>query len=75
MTLQGKVINGAVVLDQLLAVADGTPVEVIVREKANLEGESEPTLSWLLEFAGCIPDLPPDFAEQHDHYIHGTPKR
>jgi hypothetical protein len=20
-------------------------------------------------------DLPPDFAEQHDHYAHGAPKR
>jgi hypothetical protein len=29
----------------------------------------------LLKHAGCLTDLPADMAEQHDHYIHGTPKR
>ena len=29
----------------------------------------------LLSFAGAAgPGLPVDFAEKHDHYIHGTPK-
>jgi hypothetical protein len=28
-----------------------------------------------LKLAGTVDDLPPDMAEQHDHYIHGTPKR
>ena len=28
-----------------------------------------------VEFAGIFKDLPTDFAENHDHYIHGTPKR
>ncbi len=23
---------------------------------------------------GIVNELPPDFAEQHDHYIHGTPR-
>ena len=25
--------------------------------------------------AGIAKGLPPDLAEQHDHYIHGTPKK
>ena len=30
----------------------------------------------LLSFAGAAgPGLPEDFAENHDHYIHGLPKR
>jgi hypothetical protein len=29
----------------------------------------------LLEFAGKAEGLPPDLAENHDHYLHGTPKR
>ena len=29
----------------------------------------------LLEFAGTAEGLPPDLAENHDHYLHGTPKR
>ena len=35
--------------------------------------QAEPTFIDLLEFAGCMPDMPADFAAQHDHYIHGTP--
>ena len=32
-------------------------------------------VSNLLKLAGIARDLPEDFAAQHDHYIHGTPKR
>jgi hypothetical protein len=39
------------------------------------EAETKPTLAGLLKYAGVLPDMPADFAEQHDHYIHGTPKR
>jgi len=37
--------------------------------------EPQPTLRGLLKFAGTLSDLPSDFAAEHDHYIHGTPKR
>ena len=29
----------------------------------------------LLEIAGTAEGLPADFAENHDHYLHGAPKR
>ena len=29
----------------------------------------------LLEVAGAVDGLPPDYAENHDHYLHGLPKR
>jgi hypothetical protein len=29
----------------------------------------------LLKHAGTVPGLPADMARQHDHYIHGSPKR
>ena len=35
-------------------------------------------LSWgeaLLEVAGTVEGLPPDYAEYHDHYLHGLPRR
>lgn len=38
-------------------------------------GEHQLTLRGLLKLAGTLSDLPPDFAAEHDHYIHGTPKR
>ena len=37
-----------------------------------------PSRSWgaaLLEVAGTAPGLPPDFAHNHDHYLHGAPRR
>lgn len=29
----------------------------------------------LLEIAGTAEGLPPDFAENHDYYLHGAPKQ
>jgi hypothetical protein len=69
MTLAGTIRNGVVVLDDAPALSDGTRVRVLVAD------ESEPTLKTLLKFAGTVNDLPPDMAEQHDHYIHGTPRK
>jgi hypothetical protein len=34
--------------------------------------------SWgeaLLEVAGTVKGLPSDYAENHDHYLHGLPRR
>lgn len=70
MTLEGTVSNGVIVLDQPGALAEGTRVHVIVPT----EGK-KPTLAGLLKIAGSLQDMPSDFAKQHDHYIHGTPKR
>jgi hypothetical protein len=40
------------------------------------EGKPPSTLAaTLASLAGTVTDLPSDFAAQHDHYIHGTPKR
>ena len=71
MTLHGTLNNGIVVLDEPPPWPEGTRVEVIVQT-----GEKKPTLAEkLLSHAGTVPDLPSDMAEQHDHYIHGTPNR
>lgn len=29
----------------------------------------------LADLVGALNDLPPDFAQNHDHYIHGAPKK
>lgn len=76
MVYEGTVTNGAVVLDNGAPIRDGTRVQVIVPEaKAAPPETDEPTLKWMLKYAGAIDDMPSDFAAQHDHYIHGTPKR
>jgi hypothetical protein len=51
---------------------EGTRVKVVAEPA---EVEAKPTLLSLLKLAGIARDLPEDFAAQHDHYIHGTPKR
>jgi hypothetical protein len=72
MMLEGTVVNGVVILDNGQKLPDGTRVELIVKEKP----EAATTLGQrLLKLAGIAKGLPSDLAEQHDHYIHGTPKR
>ncbi len=76
MTLQGTVRNGVIVLDPPQALAEGTKVEVVVRESPAEARPDKPTLAQrLLKHAGTVAGLPGDMAEQHDHYIHGTPKQ
>jgi hypothetical protein len=72
MTLEGIVQNGTILLDKGAILPDGTRVTVVVEPAADTE---KPTFLNLLEFAGCIADMPADFAAQHDRYIHGTPKK
>lgn len=72
MTLEGVVQNGMIVLTGDQKLAEGTRVQVIVREVAT----SKTTLrDRLLKLAGTVDDLPADMARNHDHYIHGAPKR
>lgn len=74
MVLEGTIKNGTIVLDQPPALPDGTRVKVLVSEKPAAD-QQDSLRDVLLKSAGCLSDLPADFAEQHDHYIHGTPKR
>ena len=74
-TLTGTVVNGMVVFDGGQTMPDGTKVRVAAEPTEPAGEKPQGTLACLLKFAGTVPDLPADFAEQHDHYIHGTPKR
>jgi hypothetical protein len=71
MEFLGTVKNGVIVLDNAQALPEGSKVKVVVQEHE----PDQPTLLNLLHHAGALPDMPSDFAAQHDHYIHGTPKR
>lgn len=78
MLLEGTVHDGAILLDGPAKLPVGARVEIevkTVKETTPAEGEAQPTLLNLLKLAGIAKDLPEDFAAQHDHYIHGTPKR
>ena len=77
MTLTGTVLNGVVVFDVGPPLPEGSKVSMVVQAPATQEDDTTGpgTLAPLLKFAGLATDLPADFAAQHNHYIHGAPKR
>lgn len=71
MECKGRVERGVVVLDGDAPFEDGTVVRVQAVEDADL-----PLLADLFEsVAGKAVNLPSDLAENHDHYLHGLPKK
>jgi len=78
MTYRGHIENGAVVLDEPAHLADGARVRVeVINETDDASQVREtPTLYEQLEgVAGTATGLPSDLARNHDHYLHGRPKR
>jgi hypothetical protein len=75
MVVKGTVTNGVVVLEPGVQIPDGTRVDVTPADEPTIVESKTHTQQWLLEIAGMVDDLPADFAAEHDHYIHGTPKR
>ena len=76
---RGVVTRGVVVLDGPVSLPEGAEVRVrpvkkirnVVKRKRRM-----PTLYERLKpLIGSVKGLPPDMADNHDHYIHGTPKR
>ncbi len=71
MTFFGKVKNGVVVFDDGHSLPEDTSVRV-----EPIESVSEPTLADRLQAViGIVKGLPPDLAKNHDHYLHGRPKK
>ena len=71
MTWRGTVRGGVIVPEEGAHLKDGQVVQIVMEEVR------EPS-NWgdvFSEFVGAVDNLPSDFAKQHDHYIHGTPKR
>jgi hypothetical protein len=74
MTYNGKVHNGVVVLDNGAQLPEGTQVRV--EPLHPVDAEDVPTLYEQLQpLVGSVEGLPPDMAANHDHYLHGQPKR
>lgn len=72
MTYLGKVKDGVVVLEGSVLPAEGT----VVRVEEIAPAKDHP--SWAEVFKdliGAADGLPEDLAENHDHYIHGAPKK
>ena len=70
MTLEGRVENGTIVLESPTPLPEGARVRIEVFSP------TDPTLFERIgHLAGKAKHLPPDAAEQHDHYLYGTPKK
>jgi hypothetical protein len=73
MSYTGTIENGVVKLPPEAHWPDGTKVRV---EPLESGADRRRLVDELRAIAASMPeDLPPDWAAQHDHYIHGTPKR
>jgi hypothetical protein len=86
MTYIGKVKDGVVVLRKSAELPEGTVVRVLPVKrtvksrkrkavKARKGRKTESLSEMFLSLAGTVKGLPSDYAENHDHYAHGTPKR
>ena len=77
MTHRGHVRNGVVILDAPADLPDGAEVEVrLVDSTPGPAGSEGPTLyEQLRDVAGIAEGLPSDLAENHDHYLHGRPRK
>ena len=76
MTLLGHIKNGRIELDQPLSLPEGAKVQIEVLANVDQQEVDGQSLGEkLLKYAGRITDAPADLAEQHDHYLHGTPKK
>ena len=77
MTYKGHTENGVVVLDEPADLPDGARVTVDVcgADEAPAGGEVPTLAETLAPFIGKAVGLPTDAAENHDHYLYGTPKK
>ena len=76
MSYRGHVENGVVILDELVTLPEGAPVQVDLVGSANRAEETGTTLyERLKSVIGTAQGLPPDAAMNVDHYLYGQPKR
>jgi len=86
MTIEAYVENGQIVLPGPLELPNGTKVQVSVGSKLEAtdlrttdlratEAKRKTINERLSNVIGQAQGLPADFAENHDHYLHGTAKK
>jgi hypothetical protein len=72
MSFTGKVHSGVVVLPPEANLPDGTEVEITPLVTAE---QASDFTDRLVRIGGQVRGLPPDLARNHDHYLHGHPKK
>ena len=72
MTYRGHIEKGVVVFDGTVRPADGAVVHV---EEVAPNADQPTWAEVFKDLIGAAEGLPVDMAENHDHYIHGTPRK
>ena len=73
MTYRGTIRNGVVELEDGKDLPDGAIVRVELVDPPR--DDPGPGHARLMKLAGVIKDGPADWARNHDHYLHGQPKK
>ena len=71
MVLEGCVQNGVVIIEPAVTLPEGARLRIEVIPP----GDAPTLFDRIGHLAGKAKNLPPDAAEQHDHYLYGTPKK
>lgn len=82
MTFQGVVQNGVILVGGGVRLPEGAEVQIELTQPAvdQCEIDDNPTIGQKLaelarKYESLPCDLPEDLAMNHDHYLHGQPKR
>ncbi len=79
MDILGKVSDGVVVLKDPKALPEGTMVRVEPLKDADVDVKApqggQSVAEMLCSLSGIVKGLPADLARNHDHYLHGRPKK
>lgn len=75
MSYPGIMKGGVVVLPPGVQLPEGAQVEVTMPTPPGAPQPDRPVYDALAEFVGAFAGLPEDLARNHDHYLHGTPRR
>jgi predicted DNA-binding antitoxin AbrB/MazE fold protein len=71
MSFLGHIENGVAKFDEPASLPEGMKVRIVPVTELSRKTLAER----FKNIIGAAHDLPEDMAENHDHYLHGTPKR
>ncbi len=76
MSYRGRVRNGVVEFEDGPVPPDGTAVRIEPIDASDQATDAaEEYVRTMMEIAGTARGLPADLARNHDHYLHGRPKK
>jgi len=67
--------DGQIVLPPGVEYPDGATLRIHVVKEEKVEDNRPTVWEVLKKYDGIAGDLPPDAAENHDHYLYGHPKK